>query len=185
MADPLTARSILARSARSTPDVGSFFNSEAYKTLDADCAGALSNSAILTILLTLGGDGVQLVNWGSRTATVIGVKCEDLPPDLVQKGLAVKPLLVIEGPQEPSVLNHALQAVADFFKQHAPSSNGSGAECFPTEDKAACQLPFHHTLHAQHRYVLVQQEPVPAQALKTEQDKPSGSYLLASLNTMS
>jgi hypothetical protein len=93
MADPLTARSILARSSRSTPDAGSFFSSPEYKLLDADCAGALSNSAILTVLLTLGGDGVQLVNWGSRTATVIGVKFEDLPPDLVQKGLAVKPLM--------------------------------------------------------------------------------------------
>jgi hypothetical protein len=99
--------------------------------LDADCAGALTNSDILTVLLTLGGDGVQLVNWGSRTATVIGLKCEDLPPDLVQKGLAVKPLLVIEGPQEPSVLNHALQAAADFFTEHAPSSDGSGAKRFP------------------------------------------------------
>jgi hypothetical protein len=93
MADPLTARSILARSSRSTPDAGSFFSSPEYKLLDADCAGALSNSAILTVLLTLGSDGVQLVNWGSRTATVIGVKFEDLPPDLVQKGLAVKPLM--------------------------------------------------------------------------------------------
>jgi hypothetical protein len=123
--------------------------------LDADCAGALSNSAILTILLTLGGDGVQLVNWGSRTATVIGVKCEDLPPDLVQKGLAVKQLLVIEGPQELSVLNHALQAVADFLKQHAPSSDGSDAECFPTEDK---ELPAHcrYIIHYMHSIAMYQ-----------------------------
>jgi hypothetical protein len=126
MADPVTAKHILARSARTTTDVGSFFLSKAYRLLDGDCAGALSNSNVITVLLTLGGDGVQLVNWGSRTATVIGLKCEDLPPDLVQRGQAVKPLLVIEGPQEPSVLNHALQPVAEFLHQHAPSQDGIG-----------------------------------------------------------
>jgi hypothetical protein len=130
MADPATGKHILLRSARSTPDTGSYFNSPAYKMLNEDCAGALSQSNICTVLLTLGGDGVQLVNWGSRTATVVGLKCEDMPPELAQKGQAVKPLLVIEGPQEPSVLNHALQAVAKFFHQHAPSSNGSGI-CSP------------------------------------------------------
>lgn len=79
------------------------------------------------MLVSLGGDGVQLLNWGSRTATVIALKCEDLPPHLIQTGRAVSPLIVIEGPSEPSTLNHVLQNTAAFLEQHAPSSNGLGA----------------------------------------------------------
>jgi hypothetical protein len=101
----------------------------AFQLLDADCAGALTREEVPTVLLSLGGDGVQLLNWGSWTATVVGIKCEDLPPELVQKGMAVEPLLVIEGHQEPSVLNHALKGAAQFLLSHAPSTTGGGAFC--------------------------------------------------------
>jgi hypothetical protein len=129
LADPATAPHILSKRARTTSDAASFYGSEAFQLLDADCAGALTREEVPTVLLSLGGDGVQLLNWGSRTATVVGIKCEDLPPELVQKGMAVKPLLVIEGHQEPSVLNHALKGAAQFLLSHAPSTTGEGAFC--------------------------------------------------------
>jgi hypothetical protein len=126
LADPVTGPHILSKTARTPDDPSTFHGSEAFRLLDADCAGALTRRDIHTVLLSIGGDGVQLLNWGCRTATVIGMKCEDLPPELVQKGVAIKPLMVIEGPQEPSVLNHALQGAASFFVEHAPSTNGKG-----------------------------------------------------------
>jgi hypothetical protein len=126
LADPVTGSHILSRSAQTTDDPSTFHGSEAFKQLDADCAGALTREDIHSVLLSIGGDGVQLLNWGCRTATVIGLKCEGLPPALVQKGIAIKPLVVIEGPQEPSVLNHVLQGAASFFLEHAPSTNGKG-----------------------------------------------------------
>jgi hypothetical protein len=118
---------ILLKKGRSTADRSTFWGSDAFKQLDADCAHALSKDGTNSVVLTIGGDGVQLLNWGSRTATVVGLKCEGLPPHLALKGMAVRPLLVMEGPQEPSVLNHALQPAADFFVKHAPSSDGTGA----------------------------------------------------------
>jgi hypothetical protein len=118
---------ILHKKTRTTADQATFWGSDAYRQLDADCGHSLSKDGVHSIILTIGGDGVQLLNWGSRTATVVGIKCEDLPSHLVQKGKAVKPLLVMEGPQEPSILNHAMVGVAEFFVKHVPSSNGTGA----------------------------------------------------------
>lgn len=126
LSDPEVRRHILARTARRTEDPTSFFASEAYRLLDEDCAKILSDEQVLSIVLSLGGDGVQLLNWGTRTATVIGLKCEDLPPHLVQTGRAVLPLVVVEGPKEPAVLKHILAPAAKFFAKHAPSSDGKG-----------------------------------------------------------
>jgi hypothetical protein len=118
-------------------DRATFWGSDAFKQLDTDCAHALSSKGTKSVVLSIGGDGVQLLNWGSRTATVVGLKCEDLPPHLALKGKAVRPLLVMEGPQEPSVLNHALQPAADFFVKHAPSHTGTGAGSKPSS-QCAC-----------------------------------------------
>lgn len=78
------------------------------------------NGNAFTLMLSLGGDGVQLLNLGSRTATVIGLKCEDLRRDLVQKAFAVVLIMVIEGRQEPSILKHALGRLAAVSVEHAP-----------------------------------------------------------------
>jgi hypothetical protein len=127
LSDPDNLEDVCNRSARTTNDSATFYGSPQYKQLNIDCGGALDNKKYLTLLLSLGGDGVQLLNWGCRTATVIGLKCEDLCPERVQSGRAVVPLMVIEGPQEPSVLNHALAKAAAFFLQHCPSSDGKGS----------------------------------------------------------
>lgn len=111
---------------RTTDEPSTFYGSPHFRQLDADCAGALTNRCVRTILLSLGGDGVQLLNWGKRTATVIAAKCEDMPQHLVQTGRAVTPLLIIEGPDEPSHLNHILMRTVDFLVRHAPSSDGTG-----------------------------------------------------------
>lgn len=127
LSDPEVRHHIQQRTARRHGDPSSFFASEAFRMLDDDCAHALTDEQVLSIVLSLGGDGVQLLNWGARTATVIGLKCEDLPPHLVQTGRAVLPLAVVEGPQEPAVLKHILAPAAQFFLKHAPSSNRKGA----------------------------------------------------------
>lgn len=121
-----------ANGGREAPNTGSFFASPAFHQLNADCAGLLTDKeraqrGELALLLSVGVDGVQLLNWGARTATVVGLKLEEGPEDQVQKAAAVAPLLVIEGPQEPSKLAPALDKVTDFFVKHAPSTNGKSA----------------------------------------------------------
>lgn len=127
--DPEIREHIKSRAHRTTDDPASFFGSPHFKELNEDCAGILTqvDAAANTMLVSLGGDGVQLLNWGARTATVIALKCEDLPPHLSQTGRAVSPLIIIEGPTEPSNLNHVLKNTASFLVQHAPSVNGRGA----------------------------------------------------------
>lgn len=127
--DPEIRNHIKSRAHRTTDDPSTFFGSQHFKDLDEDCCGILTqaDAAAHTILVGLGGDGVQLLNWGARTATVIALKCEDLPPHLIQTGRAASPLLIIEGPSEPSNLNHVLQHTVGFLVQHAPPSPGEGA----------------------------------------------------------
>jgi hypothetical protein len=150
LSDPDILEDVRKRSARTTQDSATFYGSPQYKQLNTDCAGALQDPKYLTLLLSIGGDGVQLLNWGCRTATVIGLKCEDLRPERIQTGRAVVPLMVIEGPQEPSVLNHALEETAAFFLKHCPSSDGKGLlrahiSC------SACVI-YAHALHKPLRY---------------------------------
>jgi hypothetical protein len=126
LGNPVIRNNARSRAHRTIEDQPNFWGSPQFWQLDANCAGALTCPGINTLLLSVGGDGVQLLNWGSRTATVFAAKCEDLPGHLVQKGLAATPLMVVEGVQEPSILNHLLEGVTDFFCKHAPSSNGTG-----------------------------------------------------------
>jgi hypothetical protein len=128
LSNPDNLADVQARAARTEKEPGTFYSSPQYRQLDKDCAGALSDPNVLTVLLSFGGDGVQMSNWGCRTATVIGLKCEDLRPERVQTGQAVAPLMVIEGEKEPAVLNHLLKDTADFFLKHCPrpSSDGEG-----------------------------------------------------------
>lgn len=127
--DPEIREHIKSRAHRTTDDHCTYFGSPSFATLNSDCAGILTqvDAPANTMLVSLGGDGVQLLNWGARTATVIALKCEDLPPHLIQTGRAVSPLIIIEGPSEPSTLNHVLQNTASFLVDHAPSSAGQGA----------------------------------------------------------
>lgn len=122
--DPELHSAIKAKAHRTTENPATFYGSQQYKDLDKDCAGALTAADVNTLMISVGGDGVQLLNWGSRVATVLAVKCEDLPAHLVQTGRAVAPLIIIEGPAEPSNLNHILRRTVDFLVMHAPSGGG-------------------------------------------------------------
>jgi hypothetical protein len=122
---PKLAPHLINQLHRTTDDPQTFCGSPAFKQLDQDLDGALANSDILTVLVSLGMDGVQILNWGSRTLTVIGIKCEDLPPHLVQSNLAICPTIVIEGKHEPHMLGDVLKLLVKFFLKHSnvhPSS---------------------------------------------------------------
>lgn len=124
--DPEIRQCIKEKLHRTVNDPSSFYGSPAFKDLNDDCAGALMMANVLTMLISIGGDGVQLLNWGTRTATVISMKCEDLPMHLVQTGRAVTPIIIIEGPTEPATLDHILRGTADFLGAHAPSHTPNG-----------------------------------------------------------
>lgn len=120
LSDPVIREHLENQEHRTTEDEESFWGSKAFQELNAACGGVLTQKAIKSIIISIGGDGVQLLNWGSRTATVIAIKCEDLPPHLVQTGHAVAPLLIIEGPHEPQNLNPVLGQTVDFLLKHSP-----------------------------------------------------------------
>ena len=126
-ANPKLLEHIESQQHRTTTDTETFWGSQQFKNLDADSAGALTSAEWRTVLFSLGGDGVDLVNWGNRTATVLGLKLEDLPSHRVQTGAAVAPLIVIEGPKEPSNMRHVNDLVVDVFEKYAPSSDGMSA----------------------------------------------------------
>jgi hypothetical protein len=126
LADPEIRSFFLSKAHRTTGDSATFWGSPQFAQLNKDCAGVFDSLVRHAVLFSIGGDGVNIVNWGSRTATVIALKLEDLPDHLVQKGLAVAPLFVIEGPQEPSNLEHVYALAVPYFKEHAPSPNHRG-----------------------------------------------------------
>jgi hypothetical protein len=130
LANPQVRAHVLSPSHRTTADASTFWGSPQFKQLNQDCAGVFDDPRLTAVLLSIGGDGVNIVNWGSRTATIIALKLEDLPEHLVQKGLAVAPLIVIEGPQEPSNLDFVYDLVVPFFSKHAPSKNHRGVTPF-------------------------------------------------------
>ena len=103
--DPVLGQHILNQEHRTTDDPETFFGSPAYRQLDEDLGGALSNPNIRTLLLTGGLDGVQLLTFGKRSATIFGVQLRELPPHLVQTAGAVRICIVVEGRHEPHRLN--------------------------------------------------------------------------------
>ena len=137
LADPDVRAHVLSPSHRTTSDGSTFWGSPQFRQLNQDCAGVFDSALLNAVLVSIGGDGVNIVNWGSRTATVIALKLEDLPEHLVQKGLAVAPLIVIEGPQEPSNLDFVYDLVVPFFQHHAPSADHKGAILFPSRQVLA------------------------------------------------
>lgn len=105
---------------RSVNDDQTYWGSPAFKLLDQDVDGALTQPRnFKTILLGIGADGVQLLNWGTRTATLIGLRCEDLPGHLRAKKVATFPVIIIEGKSEPHVLTHALRLVVSWFRTYS------------------------------------------------------------------
>lgn len=129
---------IESQAHRTTDDKETFWGSPAFQELNAACGGVLTNNTIRSIIISIGGDGVQLLNWGSRTGTVLAIKCEDLPPHLAHTGLAVAPLIVIEGPHEPSILNHVLKGTVDFLLEHSPVPSQAGDGMAPSSVRKQC-----------------------------------------------
>lgn len=126
LSDPQLRKHALSREHRTTDDSETFWGSDQYKELNKDTAGAAAGSSVL---MSIGGDGLDLNNWGRRTATVWGLKIEDLPAELVQKGSAVAPLVIVEGPQEPANVQPVNELIVAFFKKHQPSADNESAHC--------------------------------------------------------
>jgi hypothetical protein len=102
----------------------SYFNSEAFRHLDRRCnnrIGAAQNpDDPFTSVWQLGGDGVELMTFGIQKASVLGLRCEYLPPHLSHTTVAPRLLIIVEGPKEKSNLDGILTATLDTFIRHAP-----------------------------------------------------------------
>ena len=110
--------------ARPYDDPTSYFASAAFKAYVAAANGRVGRDrpadVCPTCMLQLGGDGVSLLNFGQRTATVIGVRCEELRGEFSQSNLSWRPIIIIEGPQETKVLHRILEATVNKLRMHAP-----------------------------------------------------------------
>lgn len=114
----------LYQAGRQYDDASSYFSSAAFKAFDAAAGGKVGpdrpDPFPPTCMIQLGGDGVSLLNFGQRTATVIGVRCEELPGEVSQSQLAWRPFIVIEGPKEPSRLHDILAHTVRELREHGP-----------------------------------------------------------------
>lgn len=128
-ADP-TFRSLYEK-GRNYTDPASYFASNAFRAFDGDCHGRVGPDRPInvhrTVMLQFGGDGVSLLNFGQRTATVIGVRCEELPPEFGHSRLAWRPVIVVEGPKEPSNLSGIMARTIQALQAHGPVSMGGAA----------------------------------------------------------
>ena len=114
-------------------DPTSFFASQAFKAYDEATGGRVGPgrpaNVAPTVMLQLGGDGVSLLNFGQRTATVIGVRCEELPGEVSQSHMAWRPVIVIEGPKEVTVLHNILANMVSQLQKHAPVQSVGAIPC--------------------------------------------------------
>lgn len=67
-----------------------------------------------------GADGAQLFDSKQYGALICGLKLQELHPSLASKVEASAPLLVVQGPTEPTTLRFILQDLVDFFLKHDP-----------------------------------------------------------------
>jgi hypothetical protein len=102
----------------------SFFHSKAFHRLDRRCNGRIGQGRRpeepSTSVWELGGDGVELMTFGTRKAAVLGLRCEELPPHLSHTDISWRPLIIVEGPREKTNLDGILKAPIDTFIRHAP-----------------------------------------------------------------
>ena len=117
-ANPDFAAHLLAQLHRTVDDSQTYFGGEAFARFSAYHGGVMLSDGVVTVLFTVGQDGVKLVNIGIRTATLVLLHCEDLPPHLVQTLAALFPAIVIEGRHEPHNLKWVLQLLVDWFWEH-------------------------------------------------------------------
>lgn len=114
----------LYHEGRNYDDPASYFASRAFKEYDKAANGVVGaarpDHVKPTVMLQLGGDGVSLLNFGQRTATVIGVRCEELTGEASHSHLAWRPVIVIEGPKETTVLHNIMASTVNMLRRHAP-----------------------------------------------------------------
>ena len=112
------------RTGRRYDDPTTYFGSPAFQAYHAAMNEQVgqnrSNNVAPTCMFQLGGDGVSLLHFGQRTATVIGVRCEELPGEVSQSHLAWRPIIVIEGPKETTVMHKILAATVRQLQKHEP-----------------------------------------------------------------
>jgi hypothetical protein len=99
-----------------------------------------------TLLLEIGGDGVQL-SLGNHTTMVMGVRCEDLPPEVSHSKTGWRILLIVEGPKECTNLNYVLQPTVDKLLELCPRISGAG---LPLQMGCACARKFSTDTMHQH-----------------------------------
>lgn len=119
---------------RAYDDRTSYFACEAFKEYDAAANGKAGMhrppNSPPTCMFQLGGDGVSLLNFGQRSATVIGVRCEEMPGDVSQTRLSWRPVIIIEGPRETTNLQYIMEDTVKQLCMHAPMAN-AGTTVFP------------------------------------------------------
>lgn len=119
------------RLPRPYTDPGSYFCSRAFKDYDHKAGGIVGPGrphwVPRTVMLQFGGDAVSLLNFGNRSATVIGIRCEDLPGEVCQTNLAWRPLIIVEGPKETTVLSGILARTIGSLQEHAPMAMAGSA----------------------------------------------------------
>lgn len=114
-------------------DASTYFGSEAFRVYDATAFGRVGpgrpHGVLPTIMIQLGGDGVSLLNFGNRTATVIGIRCEELPEEGSQSNLAWRPVIVVEGPKETTALHGIMAQTIRELQEHAPVAMLGAGSC--------------------------------------------------------
>lgn len=120
-ADPMFAENQVTAEQKAQGESHTYYGSPAFLELNDVCNGRLTNPSFKSSLWILGADGVQLLNFGARTACIIGLKCEDLHPAVAHTKIAYRPLLVLEGcGGEPKALHEVLRPTVNFFRECAP-----------------------------------------------------------------
>jgi hypothetical protein len=71
--------------------------------------------------LQLGGDGLSMNIFGSYSAQVCGVRCEDMHPDDAYTRMAWRILYIVEGPKECANHNQILQPTIDTALRYCPA----------------------------------------------------------------
>lgn len=116
-------------------DKATFFGSPAFAQLEADLGGLFEGAdggdtpaaqlGDTPVLFSIGIDAVQLLNWGSRSVTVVALRLVSLPASLARTARAVLTVMVIEGRHEPHRLEPVLKPLIDFFERYG----GAHAHC--------------------------------------------------------
>jgi hypothetical protein len=113
-------------------DPASFHGSKAYRQTEPDCGSLLRHGDLPveggpkyeTTHLQLGGDGLNMHVFGSYSAQVCGVRCEDLHPDDGYSRMAWRILYIVEGPKECTNHNQILQPTVDAAMRFCPALQG-------------------------------------------------------------